>query len=65
MKYKITIETDEDFERRAIIDAVKNKVLLDGIYEAVFRPVFKYGDNQDDIDAFEKVWLKLSDYLDK
>jgi len=65
MKYRITVETEDEFERQAIINAVKNKVLIDGLYDEVFRPVIKYGDNEEEIEWFIKVWEKVSDYLEK
>lgn len=65
MKYRITIETDDDFERIAVMDAVRNKLLIDQIYDAVFRPVIKYGENKKEIKAYEMVWKELDQYLNK
>jgi hypothetical protein len=64
MKYTITVETEDEFERIAIINAVKNKLLLDGIYDDVFRPIIKYSDDEKQVEAFGIVWDKLSEYLD-
>lgn len=64
MKYTITVETEDEFERTAIINAVKNKLLIDGIYDDVFRPVIKYSDDEKQAEAFGIVWDKLSEYLD-
>jgi hypothetical protein len=55
MKYRITVETDDDFERCAIIDAVRNKLLIDQVYDVVFRPVIKYGEDKKEIKAYEMV----------
>lgn len=63
MKYTITIETEEEFERRAICDAVKNKLLLEGIYDDVFRRVIKYSEDKKEVKAFEMVWEVLNQYL--
>ena len=65
MKYKITVETDDEFERQAVIDAVKNKVLLDGLYDAIFRPVIKYGNNDDEAELCLSLWEKVEEYLNK
>lgn len=63
MKYNITIECEDDFEVEAITNAVKNKLILDGIYDDVFRPIIKYSEDEKEVEAFEKVWSKLSEYL--
>lgn len=63
MKYTITVECEDKFERDAIIDAVANKVKLDSIYDEVFRPVIKYSEDDEESLAFQKVWEKLNDYL--
>ena len=63
MKYKITIHTDDDFEKQAIIDAIKNKLLIDSLYDDVFRKVIKYSNDQDEIEAFQMVWDNVKNYL--
>jgi hypothetical protein len=63
MKYTITIETEEEFERQAICDAVKNKLLLESIYDDVFRPVIKYSEDEKEVEAYTKVWEVLNEYL--
>lgn len=63
MKYKISVETDDLFERQAILQAVENKIKLDEIYSAVFRGVLKYGEDEKEVESFKKVWEKLSEYL--
>jgi len=63
MKYTITIETEEEFERQAICDAVKNKLLLENIYDDVFRPVIKYSEDEKEVEAYLKVWEVLNEYL--
>lgn len=63
MKYTITISTDDNFERDAIMQAVENKLKLDNIYNDIFRPVIKYSVNEKEIEAFELVWEKLNIYL--
>jgi hypothetical protein len=63
MKYTITVETEDEFERIAIINAVKNKLLIDELYNEVFRPVIKYSEDEKEIEYFLKVWEKVSEYL--
>lgn len=65
MKYRIIVETEDEFERMAIINAVKNKLLVDELYNDVFRPVIKYGEDEEEIEWYMKVWEKVSDYLEK
>lgn len=65
MKYRITIETEDEFERLAIIHAVKNKLLIDELYNDVFRPIIKYSSDEKEIESYTKVWEKVSSYLDK
>lgn len=64
MKFLITVECEDEFDREAVVDCVKNKLLIDSIYDDVFRPVFKYSDNKKEIKAFEMVWSKLEKYLE-
>lgn len=65
MKYRITIETEDEFERVAIINAVKNKVLIDGLYDEVFRPVIKYGDDEEMSEIYYELWEKINAYFDQ
>ena len=64
MEYTITVKTEEKFDLEAIVDAVKNKLLVDCIYDEVFRPIIKYSDDEEKVKAFEMVWEKVSDYLE-
>lgn len=63
IKYTITVECEDDFDREAITDAVKNKLVIEQLYEEVFRSVIKYGDDKDS-KIFEKVWVCVKDYLE-
>ena len=65
MEYTITVKCEDEFERIAIVNAVKNKRKLDEIYDEVFRPVIKYGDNEDLATSYVTVWEKLSEYLNE
>lgn len=63
MKFTITVECEDDFEKDAILNCVKNKLLLDGIYDEVFRKVIKYEQDVTKVEAFEMVWSELSKHL--
>lgn len=63
MKYTITIETEDQFEKEAIIEAVKNKLLIEQLYDDVFRPVIKYGNDEVEIENYVKIWGKIHAYL--
>lgn len=63
MKFKIIIECEDDFEKDAIMDAVKNKLLIDEVYSSVFRSVIKYSENEKEVEAYGMVWSKLQEYL--
>lgn len=65
MKIKFEIEPEDEFEQKAIVDAVKNKLLIDGIYDEVFRPVIKYGEDEEKIKAYRMVWDAVRDYLEE
>jgi len=65
MKYEITVRTDDEFERDAIMQAVGNKLKLEGLYDEVFRRVIKYGQDEKEIEAYEMVWKKVTEYLEE
>jgi hypothetical protein len=65
IKYTITVECEDDFDREAITDAVKNKLVIEQLYDEVFRPVIKYGENEDLAIAYSEVWEKVKEYLEQ
>lgn len=74
MKYIITIEPGEpDYEKDehnledidALLNASKNKRLIDEMYDQVFRPVIRYSNDEIMKDKFETVWEKVWEYLNK
>jgi hypothetical protein len=62
IKYTITTECEDDFDRDAIVNAVKNKLLLEGIYDEVFRLKIKYG-SEKEAEKYGEVWEHLKEYL--
>lgn len=65
IKYTITAECEDDFDKEAITDAVKNKLTLEQLYDEVFRPVIKYNEDEKIVAAFETVWEDVKDYLEQ
>jgi hypothetical protein len=60
---QIIISFPEDQEdKQAVINAVKNSIKLSQMYDDVFRKHIKY--ESDKADAFEIVWEELSEYLE-
>lgn len=65
IKYTITTECEDDFDREAITDAVKNKLAIERLYDEVFRPVIKYSEDEGEVSAYETVWNNVKDYLEQ
>ena len=63
MKIKMIITCEDDFEKQAVIDCVKNKLKLESIYADVFRPIIKYNDDDELVKAYSLVWESLANYL--
>lgn len=63
MKMRIEIDVEDRFEKEAILDAVKNKLKLESIYDEVFRRVIKYSQDEKEVEAYSLVWEKLNEYL--
>lgn len=64
-KYKIVVQCEDEWEMNVIANAKKNKLALDTIYDEVFRPIIKYGTDLKEVEAFEMVWKKLSEHLNR
>jgi len=65
MKIKMLITCEDDFEKQAVIDCVKNKLKLESIYDDVFRPVIKYSEDEKLVEAYSLVWNFLAEYLEE
>ena len=65
MKQIIISFCEDEEDKEAVINAVKNSIKLLQIYDSVFRPVLKYSDNKNDTDAYQQVWDKLQEYLEE
>jgi hypothetical protein len=63
MKLTITINTEDSFEKDAILNATENKIKLDSLYDVVFRPIIRYSQDESEVKSYELVWDKLSKYL--
>lgn len=64
MKFKLTITAEKEHELKPYLNAIKNEILLEDLYNCVFRPIIKYGQDEDEIKAYELVWEKLKEYLE-
>lgn len=64
INYTILCKPEDEWETSAIVNAAKNKRLLDGIYDEVFRPIIKHGSNKSEKKAYELVWCKMYAYLE-
>lgn len=62
--YTITAQCVDDFDAQAIVDAVKNKLALEQLYNDVFRPVIKYSEDAGEVAAYETVWNNVKQYLE-
>lgn len=65
IKYTITAECEDDFDRAAITDAVKNKLVIEQLYDEVFRNVIKYSEDSKLVEAYETVWETVKGYLEQ
>jgi hypothetical protein len=63
IKHTVTSECETDEDLMAIVNASRNQMLIDCLYDDVFRPVIKYSDNENDISAYEQVWKKVSEHF--
>lgn len=63
MKYLMTLDCEDEFDRQAVIDCVKNKLTIESLYSDVFRPKIKYGEDQQT--TWQNVWEELDRYLDE
>lgn len=63
MKTKIIFTIEEEFEKRALLNAVKNQAIIDNIYDEIFRPVIKYSDDAKEVEVAEMLWKKCSELI--
>ena len=63
MIYEMTIKSEDKEDIEDAINGRKNKILIDELYNEIFRPIIKYGNDEELIKAYETVWEKLGPYL--
>lgn len=63
MKYLMTLECEDEFDRQAVIDCVKNKLTIESLYSDVFRPKIKYGEDQQT--TWQQAWEEIERYMDE
>ncbi len=48
---------------KAILHAEINQAKIDELYDEVFRPVIKYGEDEAQLKFYEEVWEKVSEHF--
>ena len=64
MKTIMTFEVEEKEEAWALVNAVKNKVKIDTLYDEVFRKIIKHSDNNLRVKYTEELWEELSRHFE-
>jgi len=54
-------EDREDF--KMALNANKYHIIVENLYNDVFRPVMKYNEDRKQVEAFEMVWDKVNTYI--
>lgn len=65
---KITYEINEkdenfEFNKVAFHHAIHHKLKLDTMYDEVFRPKMKYGQDSKEIEMYEKIWQEIYEHF--
>jgi hypothetical protein len=63
VKFSVKIETEDEFELKAYINATRNHVNIEELYDEVFRPVIKYGEDEDKSALYHELWLKCQEHF--
>jgi len=72
MKTELKFTFDSDSESRseirlatkALTNAELNQSKIDDLYDDVFRPVIKYGEDEAVAKVYEEVWVKLVEHFE-
>lgn len=64
MKFKITIDCEDEEELKIITNARKNSQIVGELYWNVFRNRIKHG-NQEESKMYEIVWEKVNGYIEE
>ena len=64
MKFKITIECEDEEELKIITNARKTSRIVGELYWNVFRNRIKHG-NQEESKMYETVWEKVNAYIEE
>lgn len=64
MKFKITIDCEDEEELKIITNARKNSQIVGELYWNVFRNRIKHG-NQEESKMYEIVWEKVNEYIEE
>lgn len=58
-------EDDLEFKKRALFRVFKNQLIIDTLYDEVFRPTIKYSEDDKEIEIAEKLWKKCEELIDE
>ena len=64
MKFKITIDCEDEEELKVITNARKNSQIVGELYWNVFRNRIKHS-NQEESKMYEIVWEKVNEYIEE
>jgi hypothetical protein len=64
MKFKITIDCEDEDELKVITDARKNAQIVGELYWNVFRNKIKHG-NEEESKMYQTVWEEVNEYIEE
>ena len=64
MKFKITIDCEDEEELKIITNARKNAQIVGELYRNVFRNKIKHG-NAEESNMYGTVWEKVNEYIEE
>lgn len=65
LKYSIEVECETKWEKEAIMDCERNKLIIETLYDSVFKPIIKYGDDSEMTYCANALWNKVYEHIEK
>lgn len=62
MKVKIEITDLEGDEVKAVLNCINNQLIIDNVWDEIFRPVIKYSDDEKKVETYQEVWDRWREY---
>lgn len=56
---------DYQYEIDALTERYKNKIIVETLYDEVFRPVIKYSDDEKQYECYSEIWEKIHDFISR